>query len=817
MPPEATAGDEGFPRLEILILPIGDLRPDPRNSRQHSEEQVREIVASMHEFGWTNPILADLDDGGLIAAGHGRLMAAQQIYAGDKLIARIDGETLPAGFVPVIDCSGWSPEQRRKYVIADNRLAEKATWDLTMLRIELEELDLIDAGDADLQALGFTADELNDLLPDLDAGNAAEAGRSDEGSLYDRFLIPPFSVLDSRLEWWTKRKRAWIGLGIRSEIGRGTHPSGSSHRPSGSPRRPGSYARDPGRAFKQDIMRGESRLKKTGGVLYDAPSAADTGFYRKKRALEARLGREVSTAEFVENFYTPPPGNSTVSASGTSIFDPVLTELLLRWFSPPGGQILDPFAGGSVRGVIAGRLGRAYTGIDLRADQIAVNEGQADALIDEDAGHLVPEWIVGDAQSEVPGLSDDFAADFVFSCPPYADLEVYSDDPRDLSTMDYASFIDAYRAIIAAACERLAENRFAAFVVSEVRDKSGNYRGFVRDTIDAFRDAGLALYNEAVLFNHYGSVAMRVGRQFDRSRKLGRTHQNVLVFVKGDARMATEAIGPVEHGPVAGGDIDFELPDPEDFTPDVTPIERHGDVYLKRDDLWCIAGVPGGKVRTCWALAQGAGGLVTAGSRASPQVNIVAHVAQRLGIPCRAHTPSGDLSAEVQAAELAGAEIVQHDAGRNTVIVARAREDAEERGWTEIPFGMECEEAINQTRRQVQELPADVGRIVVPVGSGMSLAGVLWGMVDQEIDRPVIGVVVGADPVKRLDKYGPPDWRDRVELVPAGADYHDDVDATIGGVRLDPHYEAKCAEFLEPGDLLWIVGVRQTELKRAGP
>jgi hypothetical protein len=145
-------------------------------------------------------------------------------------------------------------------------------------------------------------------------------------------------------------------------------------------------------------------------------------------------------------------------------------------------------------------------------------------------------------------------ADLVFSCPPYADLEVYSDDPRDLSAMGYAEFREAYFEIIAEACSLLKPNRFACFVVGEVRDKAGNYYGLVPDTIAAFRAAGLEFYNEAILVTAVGSLPIRAGRQFEISRKMGKTHQNVLVFVKGDAKAATEAIGPVEFGALDTGE-----------------------------------------------------------------------------------------------------------------------------------------------------------------------------------------------------------------------------------------------------------------------
>jgi hypothetical protein len=98
----------------------------------------------------------------------------------------------------------------------------------------------------------------------------------------------------------------------------------------------------------------------------------------------------------------------------------------------------------------------------------------------------------------------------------------------------------------------LKPDRFACFVVGEVRDKRGHYYDFIGDTVQAFRDAGLAYYNEAILVTQLGSLPIRVGKQFEASRKLGKTHQNVLVFVKGDARKATKAIGHVEAGDPLG-------------------------------------------------------------------------------------------------------------------------------------------------------------------------------------------------------------------------------------------------------------------------
>lgn len=336
----------------------------------------------------------------------------------------------------------------------------------------------------------------------------------------------------------------------------------------------------------------------------------------------------------------------------TSIFDPVLCELAYRWFSPQGGLVLDPFAGGSVRGIVASMLGRRYIGIDIRPEQVEANIRQADAIC-HGADAFVPEI-------------------------------------------------------------------------------------------------------------------------------------------------------------------------PADYMPEFTPVQLVDDsVWLKREDLYTFAGVRGAKVRTCMFFierARDAGvGVVTAGARQSPQVNFVAQIARRMGVKCRAHVPSGAMTPELLAAKAAGAELIQHHAGYNTVIVARAREDAEESGWIEVPYGMESDEAVEFTKPQVANLP-DCKRIVNSVGSGMTLAGILWGLVEQGRDTPVIGVCVGHPPIERLERHAPPGWRDMVELIQHPTEYNEPARETLyGGVVLDPYYEAKCIDYLETGDCLWVSAIRPSAVAAKAP
>lgn len=236
---------------------------------------------------------------------------------------------------------------------------------------------------------------------------------------------------------------------------------------------------------------------------------------------------------------------------GTSIFDPVLCELCYRWFCPPGGLIIDPFAGGSVRGIVASKLGRKYMGIDLRQEQVDANIEQAKTICTEP----MPAWYIGDSR-EIDKILPNVKADFLFSCPPYADLERYSDDPKDISTMNYPDFLIAYREIIQKSYNICADDTFLCFVVGEARDKNGFYYGFVPDTIKAFMDAGANYYNEAILVNVIGSLPIRVKRQFTVGRKLGKTHQNVLIFCKGDPKKAVQKIGNVEFGDVPTTEAD---------------------------------------------------------------------------------------------------------------------------------------------------------------------------------------------------------------------------------------------------------------------
>jgi hypothetical protein len=295
-------------------------------------------------------------------------------------------------------------------------------------------------------------------------------------SLAVEYIIPPFTVLDSRQGYWLERKQRWITWGLTGEAGR-------------------------------------------DASAYQWHMGGDNGASWKEA-----------------------DGSHTT----VSTFDPVLCEIIYQWFSPAAGTVIDPFAGGVTRGAIAAKLGHTYYGIELRAEQVEANTRQASDL------GVTPTWITGDSHDLDMLLTADVRADLIFTCPPYYDLEVYSGDVRDGSAFaTYPRFLAWYTEIFAQAIARLHDDRFIILVVGDVRDPRGIYRGLIHDTVAVMRTLGVGLYNEAIYITPVGSLAMRTRKQFDTSRKLGRGHQQVLMFVKGDPRRATAAMGAVDPDAVA--------------------------------------------------------------------------------------------------------------------------------------------------------------------------------------------------------------------------------------------------------------------------
>jgi len=190
--------------------PLDRVRPYEQNPRVIPDAAIDKVATSIKTFGWRQPIV--VDDAGVILAGHTRFQSAKK---------------LGLEHVPVHIASGLSPEAARAYRLADNRTHDEARWNPEGLGFELHELGT--AG-FDLALTGFDATELSLQLPEEQSTPTAgdDTGSATQPrSLAERFGIPPCSVFNAREGWWQDRKRAWIALGIRSELGRGAPIGGA--------------------------------------------------------------------------------------------------------------------------------------------------------------------------------------------------------------------------------------------------------------------------------------------------------------------------------------------------------------------------------------------------------------------------------------------------------------------------------------------------------------------------------------------------------------------------------------------------------------
>lgn len=395
--------------------------------------------------------------------------------------------------------------EAREFIIKDN--VGFGEWDYDALANEWDEAELKDWGldvwQTDAEGLDEGDEEAEDDTSDNDAPAA---------SLVDRFIVPPFSILDSRRGYWQRRKKIW-----RDVIG--------------------------------DM--GESRE----GVLYDNNLTKYPGLYKSSQRKREELG--ISFDEYLEKYVSAEERaraeKKSVSA-GVSLFDPVLAEVLCKWFTPAeGSKIFDPFAGDTQKGLVFASCGHTFRGIELRQEQVDVNErviagrGLDIAYICDD-GRNVDKHVEADSQ------------DLLFSCPPYFDLEVYSDLPNDASNQGtYEDFLQILREAFHNAIGCLRDNRFAVVVVGDVRDKrTGCYYDFASDVKRMFKDAGMPLYNEAAFIETTASCALRVAGCM-KTRKMVKCHQNVLVFYKGDPRKIKSHFPAIEYTSEEEADMEATL------------------------------------------------------------------------------------------------------------------------------------------------------------------------------------------------------------------------------------------------------------------
>lgn len=385
---------------------------------------------------------------------------------------------------PVIKASELTDEEQREFIIKDN--VGYGEWDMDALANEWDNEDLADWG-------------VDVWQEDSSSTGGSGTGESSPAktTLNDRFVVPPFSILDTRKGYWQARKKVW-----RELIG--------------------------------DM--GESR----NDTLITSPEIKYKDLYQKTRQHREELG--LTFKEYLDK-YVPDDVKEReaqkVLSAGVSLLDPVMAEIVCRWFGMENCKTFDCFAGDSVFGYVSAHLGNEFVGIELRPEQAQLNNERVEGMN--------ARYICDDGQNVAQHIEPE-SQDLLFSCPPYFDLEVYSDLPNDASNQGrYEDFIAILRNAFSAAIGCLKEDRFAVIVVGDVRDKAtGCYYDFCGDIKRIFKDNGVNLYNEIILIETGASTALRASRYME-SRKVAKMHQNILVFYKGKTKNIKNNFKKIEY------------------------------------------------------------------------------------------------------------------------------------------------------------------------------------------------------------------------------------------------------------------------------
>ena len=302
---------------------------------------------------------------------------------------------------------------------------------------------------------------------------------------------------------------------------------------------------------------GESR----NDTLIKSPEIKYKDIYKKSRAHRESLG--IGFQEYLDKYVSEEVKEreaSKVLSAGVSLFDPVLSEIVCRWFAPSkGSKIFDCFAGDTQKGLVFGSCGYEFTGVELRQEQVDINNKVI-------KGRNLPIRYICDDGQNVKNHFEPESQDLFFSCPPYFDLEKYSDLENDASNQGtYENFIKILANAFKSALLCLKNDRFAVVVVGDVRDrKTGFYYNFVDDIKRIFKEGGAPLYNELILIETGASTALRASKYMD-TRKVSKMHQNVIVFYKGNPKNIAKNFERIEFS-----DEDLRLFDNEMNTDEET-------------------------------------------------------------------------------------------------------------------------------------------------------------------------------------------------------------------------------------------------------
>jgi DNA modification methylase len=390
--------------------------------------------------------------------------------------------------VPIVKASALSEDEKREFIIKDN--VGYGEWDMDMLANEWPSEDLDDWG--------------LDVWQDQSASGEGGDGNNPKGEgikdnpLNERFIVPPFSILDTRKGYWQARKKLWRNIVSSADIG-----------------------------------------KSREGTLIQSPEILYKDLYKKTRKHREELG--LTFKEYLDKYVSDEVKEreaNKVIAQGTSLFDPVLAEIIMRWFCTPKGRVIDPFGGEQTKGIVAGELGLTYRAVEIRPEQVEAN-------IEATKKYENVRYVCGDSNNISQIVTED-GFDLCFTSPPYYDLEVYSKE--DMSALGtYEEFMAQYENIFRQCVDKLADGAFCVVKIGEIRDKkTGAYRNFVGDNISMFMRLGLNYYNEIIIIEPAASTALRAARYME-SRKVAKLHQNILVFYKGDLKKIKERYPRIEY------------------------------------------------------------------------------------------------------------------------------------------------------------------------------------------------------------------------------------------------------------------------------
>ena len=379
----------------------------------------------------------------------------------------------------IVNATDLTEAQKKEFIIKDN--VGFGDWDTEALANQFSDQPLTDWA-IPQWILGMA--EI-----DNEQKQGGETPTEGEGapkpSLVDKFVVPPFSILDTRQGYWVERKKQWRAIVSSKDIGASREQT---------------LVRSKEMRYKELYSKSE-KFRKEKGISFD---------------------------EYLENYVSPEEkakADRSVLAQGTSLFDPVLAEIIMRWFCKPHGKIIDPFGGEQTKGVVAGTLGYDYQAVEIRKEQVDINTEAT-----KDYGSV--KYFCGDSNN-IGQIIKDSDFDLCFTSPPYYDLEVYSKE--DMSALGtYEEFMSQYENIFKQCVDKMKDGSFLVVKIGEVRNKkNGEYRNFVGDNISTFLRLGLHYYNELILIEPVASRCLRADGGM-KSRKTQKSHQNVLVFYKGE-------------------------------------------------------------------------------------------------------------------------------------------------------------------------------------------------------------------------------------------------------------------------------------------